>query len=274
MSQKIGIFDSGIGGLTVMHAIRKACPLADIFYFGDTARLPYGDKSRDTVKQYAIENCSFLLSQGVELLIAACNTATAFALDTLQELFDIPVIGVVEPGAQRAAATTRNGRIAVIGTKGTIDSKAYEREIYRVNSRLQVISQACPLFVPLVEEGWSEHPATYLVVKEYIAPLLDAGVDTLVLGCTHYPILAPLIQHYCGESVVLVDSASTCASRVKVLLGRSRQQNHLPITKYFVSDDPEKFRHMGTKLLKFAIDEVEMADLSHKTSHYVGLKTC
>lgn len=258
MHQKIGIFDSGIGGLTVMQAIQKSAPFVDIVYFGDTAKLPYGEKSCETVKQYAIENAEFLLSQGVDLLVIACNTATAFALEAVQERFSIPVVGVVEPGARCAAAATQNGRIAVIGTKGTVHSKAYEREIHRINPDLKVISQACPLFVPLVEEGWIDHPATRLVTEEYIKPLLEADIDTLVLGCTHYPLLASIIRHYCGESIAIVDSASSCANAVKALLDQRPQEDRMQFTKYFVSDDPEKFRRVGTKLLNLAINDLEV----------------
>jgi glutamate racemase len=268
MVKKIGIFDSGIGGLTVYQAIRELLPNQEIAYFGDTAKVPYGEKSCQTVKQYAIDNTEFLLSQGIDLLVVACNTATAYALETIQEMFDIPIIGVVEPGARRAVEVSRHGCIAVIGTKGTIASKIYEKEIHRLNPDIQVISQACPLFVPLVEEGWIDHPATLLVIEEYMQPLLDVGVDTLLLGCTHYPILSEAIQKYCGESVTIVDSAHSCANNVKALVGDVAHEERLDVTKYFVSDDLEKFRHLGKKLLNLSITDLEVIPIMNKNSGF------
>lgn len=256
MAYKIGIFDSGIGGLTVLRAIRECCPGHEIIYFGDTAKVPYGDKSSETVKKYAIDNAEFLIAQGVDLLVVACNTATAYAYDVLRSMFRVPLVGVVEPGAKRAVEVTKTGHIAVIGTKGTIHSKVYEREIHKLDPTLIVTSKACPLFVPIVEEGWVDHPATHLIIKEYLDPIIESGADTLLLGCTHYPLLADPIQEYCGDKITIVDSAHTCAETVKALIGDAKDR--LDVTKYFVSDDPVKFRLLGQQLLHLSIDDLQL----------------
>lgn len=256
MAWKLGIFDSGIGGLTVLRAIRECCTGHEIVYFGDTAKVPYGDKSADTVRKYALDNAEFLIGQGVDLLVVACNTATAFALDLLRESFSIPIIGVIEPGAKRAVEMSRNGCIAVIGTKGTIESKVYEREIHKIDPSIEVLPKACPLFVPLVEEGWTNHPATHLIIEEYLSPLVEAGADTFLLGCTHYPLLSEAIGGFCGEEIVIVDSAHACAEMVKKVTGEA--DTRLDVTKYFVSDDPEKFRILGKKLLGLSIEDLNL----------------
>ncbi len=262
----IGLFDSGVGGLTVMRQIMHALPHEPLIYFGDTARLPYGEKSAESIIRYSIENAAFLMQKDIKALVVACNTSCAFAWDKLKNLYDIPVIGVIEPGAERAVQVTKNGRIAVLGTKGTIKTGEYERAIKRRLPGAQVLSIACPLFVPLVEERFLNHPAAQLIVQEYLKPLRAMDVDTILLGCTHYPLLAKLIQGEAGDGVVIVDSATTCADKVKeLLMQHSLQTNlkHPPSHQYFVSDDPRKFRSMGQEIINAAIPHVEVVDLGN-----------
>jgi glutamate racemase len=210
----IGVFDSGVGGLTVVSALRRRLPEESILYLGDTARLPYGSKSRDTVTRYTERNLAFLAARGVKGVVVACNTASALALDRLGELpGGLPVWGVIEPGARRAAAVS-SGRVGVIATESTVRSDAYPRALRRLRPDLAVVSRACPLFVPLVEEGWHDDTITEQVARRYLAPLLDAGIDTLVLGCTHYPLLAPVLQRVVGPEVALVDSAEAVAEAI------------------------------------------------------------
>jgi len=211
-SAPIGVFDSGIGGLTVVHELIRQLPHESIVYFGDTARVPYGPKSPDTVRRYSREIAAYLTEQGVKAIVVACNTATAHALGTLRGELALPVVGVVEPGARAAVAATRTGRIGVIGTVGTIKSGAYERAICALSPTAQVVARACPLFVPLVEEGWVDHEATRLVAETYLEPLVKANVDTLVLGCTHYPLLKPLLRQVMGPDIRLIDSAEETAA--------------------------------------------------------------
>ncbi len=247
----IGMFDSGIGGLTVMQQIMLTSPQESIIYFGDTARLPYGGKSRETIIRYSIENTILLIEKNIKLLIVACNTASAFAIHKLQQIFNIPIIDVIEPGAEKATSVTLNQRIAVLGTKGTIQSGAYEAAIKRKLPEATVIPIACPLFVPLVEEHFLYHPATRLIIKEYLKPLQDLQIDTILLGCTHYPLLKDLIQEEIGNSISLVDSASTCAEKVASVLKAQQLESSSSQTtyQYYVSDDLEKFRELGGKLL-------------------------
>lgn len=256
----IGVFDSGVGGLTVMRQIMQKMPNESIIYFGDTARIPYGSKSKETIIRYSIENTIFLLQKNIKLLVVACNTATAQALDKLQQIFNIPIIGVIEPGAEEACRASKNQRIAVLGTRGTIKSGAYQREIQKRLPNSAVFPVACPLFVPLVEERFYHHPASELIVKEYIQPLLKNGVDTVLLGCTHYPLLKEQIQVIVGHDVTLVDSAMTCANKVvDILQGYNGEANERskPTYSYYVSDDPENFRLSGKEFLGNMIDHVE-----------------
>lgn len=249
----IGMFDSGIGGVTVMEEIKKALPKESIIYFGDTARIPYGGKSRETIIRYSLENAHFLLDKTIKLLVVACNTASAFAIEILRQSLPIPVIGVIEPGAEKAASVTCNQRIAVLGTKGTIQSGAYQTTLKQLLPQAAVFPIACPLFVPLVEEQFLHHPATQLIVKEYLSPLRDQGVDTLLLGCTHYPLLKHLIQEEVGPHIRLVDSASTCAEKVSQIL-REEQISSPALQgtyQYYVSDDPEKFHRMVAQLFEY-----------------------
>lgn len=260
-SSPIGLFDSGSGGLTVMREVAKRLPSENLLYYADTARIPYGGKSRDTIIRFSIENSIFLLEQSIKLLVVACNTATALALDKLKHLFKIPVIGVIEPGAEKACQVTRNGKVAVLGTKGTIASKAYETAILARSPQMEVISVACPLFVPLVEERFIDHPAAKMIVKEYLAPLKKEKVDTILLGCTHYPLLQKLIEEEMEGQVEIVDSATTCAEKVDHILCELRLENPQKAGQYhyYVSDDPLKFQQLGEEILGRKIEHVTLA---------------
>jgi glutamate racemase len=256
----IGVFDSGIGGLTVVHEIIRQLPRESLVYFGDTARVPYGPKSPDTVRRYSREIAAFLGEQHVKAIVIACNTATAHALATLREESRIPVIGVIEPGARAAVRATRSGHIGVIGTAGTIKSGAYERAIRALDPDVRTTARACPLFVPLVEEGWIEHPATRLIASEYLEPLVDAGVDTLVLGCTHYPLLKHLLQDVLGADVRLIDSAEETATETAHVLGEcgiDSSEQEEPEHRFVASDDPLTFLQLGQRFLGDVIGGVE-----------------
>jgi glutamate racemase len=257
----IGVFDSGLGGLTVVRALFQRLPQESIVYVGDTARVPYGPKSPETVRRYSREIAGFLRDEGVKALVVACNTATAHALPMLRETLDMPVVGVVEPGARAAVAATRDGPVGIIGTAGTIASGAYERAIRAVRPETRVVAVACPLFVPLVEEGWLETEPTRLIARNYLQPLADCAVDTLVLGCTHYPLLAPVIA---GElpGVMLIDSGDeTAADVARVLAANDLTRNDagLPSHRFIATDDPERFLRAGRLFLgeDAVIDSVE-----------------
>ena len=260
----VGVFDSGIGGLTVAHEVIKQLPHESVIYFGDTARVPYGPKSPDTVRRYSREIASFLQGEGVKSIVIACNTATAHALDVLRDELDMPVIGVVEPGARAAVAGTRRGHIGVIGTVGTIKSGAYERAIRALDPDVRVTARACPLFVPLVEEGWTDHPATRLIAEEYLAPLMDEDIDSLVLGCTHYPLLKPLLASVLGSDVRLIDSAEETAAET----ARTLEAAHLaaphsaaPRYRFVASDGPLQFLQLGQRFLGDTMEGVEIRTL-------------
>jgi len=258
-SRSIGIFDSGLGGLTVMRQILEELPQESITYFGDTARVPYGNKSSDTILKYSIENSNFLIQKEVKALVVACNTASAYSLEHLQETFSIPVVGVIEPGVERALEATHNGHIAVLGTEGTIRSGAYQKQFARMKSGIQVTTIECPLFVPLVEEHFLSHPATKMIVKEYLAPLKGAGVDTVLLGCTHYPLLRSFIEEELGDDVTVIDSASSCSQKLRSILGEASllaNQNVIPKLQYYVSDDANRFKERAQEFLETSIDEV------------------
>lgn len=260
----LGVFDSGIGGLTVVRALFERVPGESVIYFGDTARVPYGPKSPDTVRRYSAEILAFLLHRGVKAVVVACNTSTAHALEHLRAHTAVPVVGVIEPGARAAVATSRTGRIGVIGTAGTIASGAYERAIRALAPEATVVSQPCPLFVPLVEEGWFDHPATELVAREYLEPLRRRDVDTLVLGCTHYPLLKPLLQRLLGPSVRLIDSAEETANAVcEVLAGGelAAPSAARPVHRFVVSDDEPHFRRVGARFLGEKLQHVEVVPL-------------
>jgi len=257
----IGVFDSGIGGLTVVRELMRQLPHESLIYFGDTARVPYGNKSPETVRRYSGEILEFLLSRDVKLVVVACNTASAHALAHLREASPVEVEGVIEPGARAAVGASRGGRIGVIGTAGTVASGAYVRAIEAANGKAQVTSQACPLFVPLVEEGWLDHGATRLIAEEYLAPLRARDIDTLVLGCTHYPLLKPLLGALLGPSVRLIDSAEETAAAVSRELARSTL--HAPATAtahvhFVVSDDVKRFVTVGRMFLGERVKDVEL----------------
>ena len=263
-SGPIGIFDSGIGGLTVTRAIYEALPRESTIYFGDTARVPYGPKSPETVRRYSLEILAWLLEQGVKAAVVACNTSTAHALDALRAASPVPVIGVIEPGAAAAVRSTRRRPIGVIGTAGTVASGAYARAIRARLPEADVRQVACPLFVPLVEEGWFDHPATELVAHEYLAPLVEAKVDTLVLGCTHYPLMKPLLGRVMGPGVSLIDSAEETAREAKLALeeaGLTAPSGHVATHRFAVSDDEARFREVGARFIGERLAGAEVVQL-------------
>ena len=260
----IGVFDSGIGGLTVVRELARQLPHESIVYFGDTARVPYGPKSPDTVRRYSREIVTYLQEQGVKAVVVACNTATAHALPELRAEFPLPVVGVVEPGASAAVQASRRGEIGVIGTAGTVRSGAYERAIRALDPALHVTARACPLFVPLVEEGWLDTEPTRLIAREYLAPLAAAHVDTLVLGCTHYPLLKPLLAEVLGPDVRLIDSAEKTAEETGRELrarGLDAEPGSRPRYRFIASDAPEQFLRLGQQFLGAAIERVETVTL-------------
>lgn len=262
-NKPIGVFDSGIGGLTVAGEIMKLLPKENIVYFGDTARVPYGPKSPEAVTQFAYEGLRFLLNQNVKLIVIACNTVSATCLGRLCTSSPVPVVGVIEPGARAAAAATENRVIGVIGTERTIKSGAYEDAIHALNQQINIHSKACPLFVPLVEEGWLKNEATFYTAKTYLEPLKKQGIDTLVLACTHYPLLKPILGQVMGEDVRLVDSARETAKEVQRILNHenlTRQEKTPAHYRYFVSDNPEKFIQVGEGFLKRPINPISVID--------------
>lgn len=243
----IGVFDSGVGGLTVVAALRRRLPGESILYLGDTARLPYGSKSPETVTRYTRRNIEFLTERGVKAVVIACNTASALALPHLEP--HVPTWGVIEPGARKAAAVSR-GRVGVIATEATVRSDAYPRALRALRPDLAILSQACPLFVPLVEEGWHDDPITEEVAERYLRPLLDSGVDTLVLGCTHYPLLKPVLHRVAGPGVTLVDSAEVVAEMVaEGIASGGLTATHTPVHHFCVTDAGASFRKLAERIL-------------------------
>ena len=262
-NRSIGIFDSGIGGLTVLKEIAEQLPYEDLIYFGDTARVPYGTRSRETIIKYSFQCINFLISKNIKLVVIACNTATASALEEVAAYFDIPIIGVVMPGVQTAVTTSDNQKIGVIGTTSTINSNAYEEGIRALNPSAEVIGVACPLFVPLVEEGWQDTEVARLTTEKYLLELREHEIDTLVLGCTHYPILKYTISKVM-EDVNLINPAFETAKQVKNLLEDKdllTQDKKLAEKQFFVSDDPEKFRRIGGNILNKNIKSIEKIDI-------------
>jgi glutamate racemase len=256
----IGIFDSGIGGLTVFQKLMEKLPRESLIYFGDTARFPYGNKSQQTIIDYSIDTTHFLIKKNIKLLVIACHTASALALQKLQQLFSIPIIGVIEAGAEQAVSVTRQKKIAVLGTKGTIQSGIYQQEIQKRLPAATVFPIACPLLAPLVEEQFFNHLATQLIIKEYLASLQSKEIDTVLLGCTHYPFLKHFIQQEMGPHVTLVDSASACADQVAhVLMKHNLASNSSQADYYYyVSDDPVIFRETVEQLFKRPFEKVEL----------------
>jgi glutamate racemase len=247
----IGIFDSGVGGLTVLHAVLRALPHEHLIYLGDTGRYPYGSRSAEIVTRYALESADFLVERRLKLLVIACNTATAAALEALRAHVPVPVIGVVDPGARAAVRATGNGRVGVIGTEAVIGSGAYTRALRAQRPALEIFTRACPLFVPLAEEGWTEGAVARTVAETYLASLARSGIDTLILGCTHYPLLKPLIAEVMGPDVTLVDSAEETAREVTARLeanggGRPTGPGS---TSFFVTDAPDRFVRIGQRFL-------------------------
>jgi glutamate racemase len=266
----IGVFDSGFGGLTVLKALLELIPGADYIYFGDTARLPYGSKTVETVARYAVEAAHYLEAHAAQVLVIACNTATALALDRIESAVHVPVVGVVEPGAEAAASASQNRKVVVIGTEATVSSHAYRRalEVRSVRAR----EKACPLLVPLVEEGWLEHPVTEQVARIYLDEAFADGfqeADVLVLGCTHYPLLKPLLHRVAPPHVAIVDSAestaSVVASRMQELLppspAGSEERRGAPRLKFFATDSVDKFRRLGERFLSHPIEDIQHVDL-------------
>lgn len=262
----IGIFDSGLGGLTVARAIHELLPKEDLIYLGDTARVPYGTKSPATVTRFAREDAQFLVDKNVKAIVVACNSASAWGLEVIQRQFEIPIFGVILPGAKAALGATKNQRIGVIGTNATINSQAYQNDIQSLCESAFVFGRACPLLVPLVEEGWIEHPVTTKVLKEYLQPLRKQRVDTLVLGCTHYPLLKNAIQRVLGDNVSLVDSAESCAKsleeQLKPLGLILRNRRRKGVIRPFVTDAPDKFGEYAERFLGCKTESPQLVELA------------
>ena len=265
----IGVFDSGIGGLTVVKAVRDLLPNEKIFYLGDTARVPYGGKSPTTVQRYSVEMTEMLLGEDVKAIVIACNSASAVALPNLEKTLAVPVIGVILPGAKAAIAATRNRRIGVIGTRATITSGAYERAIHSLDSKIDISAQACPLLVPLIEEGWLNDELSNRVITRYLEPLMRQGIDTLVLGCTHYPLLSGAIAGFLGDKITLVNSARNCASALQQLLDRQSLRapaEDLGGLDVVLTDAPDNFLRVAREALQLEIGEVQLREVLHGAS--------
>lgn len=259
----IGIFDSGFGGLTVMSAVHKTLPNENLIYFGDSAHVPYGSKSKDAVIKFSKDIAGFLLKNDVKLIIVACNTASAFALAALKKSVKVPIIGVIEPGAESAVKATKTNKIGIIGTEGTINSKSYAKAIRKI-SKAAVFEKACPLFVPLVEEGWTDSAVTSEIAEIYLAPLISKKIDTLVLGCTHYPLLKEVLRKTAGEQISLIDSADAITVKTGELLKKNGILNDSKkkgTVSFYVSDNPGKFQRIGAKFFNNKINKVQKIDL-------------
>lgn len=250
-NRPIGIFDSGLGGLTILKTVRQRLPGESLIYFGDTVNVPYGAKSQKAVTKFSLDIARFLQQQGVKMIIVACNTASALALKTLQKQLTIPVVGVIEPGAQKAAQCTANGHVAVIATEATVNSQAYPKQIAKINPSIKVTQQPCPLFVPLIEEGWIHDLAGKLIIENYLKTIAQNKADTVILGCTHYPVIKPLIAELLGPGVQLVDSAEILAETVQTLLERNglKRKGRKGALKIYASDAPERFEKLAKNIL-------------------------
>lgn len=263
-NKAIGIFDSGIGGLTVLKALEEALPHENLIYLGDTARVPYGNKSRETITRYSIENTNFLIQGGVKLVVVACNTASALALPELRRQFSLPIVGVIEPGARAALSATKSKEVGVIGTESTVSSSSYSKAIQSIDPNVRVWGIACPLFVPLAEEGWTHDEITEAVAHKYLSPFLKTPIDTLILGCTHYPLLKGIIGKVMGEKVSLVDSAQETALAVKQLLAEKnlvRSDSSRRSETLFVTDSPARFKEVGRNFLNRSLEGVALVTL-------------
>jgi len=253
MNRSIGVFDSGVGGLTVVRELFKKLPNERIIYFGDTARVPYGIKSKSTIIRFSLENIMFLLKQNVKMIVVACNTSSSIALPVIKRHFKIPIVGVITPGVKEAVFSNKSKRIGVIGTKATIASGAYQKEIKKLNPQAKVVVRSCPLFVPLAEENWLNEESTKDIVKKYLAPFKKARIDTLILGCTHYPLLKNTIQSFMGKRVRLIDSSEQVALETKHILARAgmlankRRKNSNNII--YVSDESDSFKELAQRIL-------------------------
>ena len=270
-NRPIGIFDSGVGGLTVFDAIARAYPAEPLIYFGDTGRYPYGVRSKTVIVEFARQIAGFLDAQGCKFIVVACNSASSLALEEVTASVSVGVVGVIEPGAAQAVAATRTGRIGVIGTEATINSGAYTRALHKLAPGIEVVPRACPLFVALAEEGFAGKEATRLVAEEYLAPYRDEGIDALVLGCTHYPLLKADIAQVLGPSVQLIDSATAVARAVgERLIERNhhREASESPQHRFYVSDTPGRFQRVGRRFLGRDVTPVEVVDL--ETLHQYG----
>lgn len=261
----IGIFDSGVGGLTVAAEIFRQLPHENVIYFGDVGRTPYGPRSKDIIIQFTRQDIAFLNEQKVKFIVAACNTASAAALETVAAENDIEMLGVIEPGARAAAKATQNGKVGIIGTDATVASDSYSKAIHKIDSKIKVFSLACPLFVPLAEEGYVEKKASRLIAEDYLAPLRENGIDTLVLGCTHYPLLKALIQEVIGGNVLLIDSATAAAREVKEILEKKslfRSDGKKVAHKFYVSDVPDKFAIVAERFLGKRVNNIIRVDIT------------
>ena len=261
----IGIFDSGIGGLTVAREVFSLLPHENVIYFGDTGRYPYGPRSQEIIRKFSRQDVNFLLEQGVKFIVVACNTASSMALDYIERIYNVPMLGVIEPGARGAIDKSANHRIGVIGTQGTISSSAYEKALRVLNGSLRIYTKACPLFVALVEEGYIDRPATKMIAEEYLTELKGKKIDTLILGCTHYPLLKNPIAQIMGKNVRLIDSAEETAKATKKALTELGVLNPSPgpgKRKFFVSDSPDKFKKIGQNFLGQRISKVGLVDIN------------
>jgi glutamate racemase len=260
----IGIFDSGIGGLTVLKEILAELPRESTLYLGDTARVPYGIRSPETVMRYSFETTRFLFSKGIKILVVACNTVSSISLEAIRSSLAIPVVGVIEPGARAAVSATHNKKIGIIGTEATIRSNAYTRAIHAIDSGVEVFGLPCPLFVPLVEEGWTEGAIAEMTAERYLKRIMDKGIDTLVLGCTHYPLLKGILSKIMGEDVSLIDSAIETSREIKSVLSRMALLRTAPesaLRRFYVTDSPDKFRDIGERFLGTKIEYIEKIEL-------------
>ncbi len=256
----VGVFDSGVGGLTVAREIMRHLPDENIIYFGDTARVPYGSKSRDNIVRFSRQIIRFLKTKGVKAIVIACNTASALALETVKREFDLPIIGVIEPGARAAVRETENKKIGVIGTEGTVRSRTYTRVVHGLMRDAEVVGKSCPLFVPLVEEGFAKHSITEEVIEFYLSDMKASDIDTLILGCTHYPLLRSKIINYFGERVHIVNPAYETAMDLKAVLeekGLGNDSGNLAKYEFYVSDAAEKFKEFANSILPYNVETIQ-----------------
>jgi glutamate racemase len=286
MDKPIGIFDSGIGGLTVVKHLMDLLPEEDLVYFGDTARIPYGTRSHEIIKQYALEDALFLQQFDIKILVVACNTASAVAADLLKSVLPIPVMGVIVPGAEKAVEVTRNKKIGIIGTKATVNSHAYDTEIKKLSPRAEIFSQASSMLIPLVEEGWIDDDITRLTIRKYLKSLLASGIDTLILGCTHFPLLRHTIQSEIGDAITIIDSGEETANKVKEMLQElniKRTGINSARFEFYVSDIPLKFDQIAARFLEKPLQNTHKVNfeaflrknsrkISEQTTHLHAIK--